>query len=81
MVFVVLSVCVALAGFDDLVSAHDDAWKSGRKARCGPWSRPVNLGPIVNSGSSENSGAISSDGLSFYPILLERGASAVPTSG
>jgi len=66
MLFVVLCACAALVGLDGPVSAHDDAWKWERKARFGPWSRPVNLGPIVNSGASENSGAISSDGLSFY---------------
>src|SRR2546422_7227456 len=30
------------------------------------WSAPVNLGPVVNSGSNEQHPAISKDGLSLY---------------
>ena len=32
----------------------------------GPWSAPVNLGPVVNSSSDDNRPAISKDGLSLY---------------
>src|SRR2546428_5066611 len=32
----------------------------------GPWGTPVNLGPVVNSSYSDNSPAISKDGLSLY---------------
>lgn len=32
----------------------------------GPWSAPVNLGPVVNSASSDQHPAISKDGLSLY---------------
>src|SRR6516165_5057959 len=32
----------------------------------GPWSRPVNLGPVVNSSFHERRCAISKDGLSLY---------------
>ena len=32
----------------------------------GPWSAPVNLGPVINSGSNEQHPAISKDGLSLY---------------
>src|SRR2546425_6852536 len=32
----------------------------------GPWSAPVTLGPVINSGSNEQHPAISKDGLSLY---------------
>src|SRR5690348_18396119 len=32
----------------------------------GPWSAPVNLGPVVNSRYNDNHPAISKDGLSLY---------------
>src|SRR6266852_9578002 len=32
----------------------------------GPWGRPVNLGPVVNSRYNDNHPAISKDGLSLY---------------
>ena len=44
----------------------------------GPWGTPVNLGPVINSSSNENSPAISRDGLSLYftssPLPLPPGA-------
>src|SRR3989442_16027926 len=33
---------------------------------CSDWSPPVNLGPVINSGSNEQHPAISKDGLSLY---------------
>src|SRR6266480_1150084 len=32
----------------------------------GPWSTPINLGPVVNSPADDNRPAISKDGLSLY---------------
>ncbi|HLQ59326.1 MAG TPA: hypothetical protein VK113_07415, partial [Gemmatimonadales bacterium] len=32
----------------------------------GPWSAPVNLGPVINTAANENHPAISKDGLSLY---------------
>src|SRR5213592_4451436 len=43
--------------------AHDDDEPLGP---FGPWSEPVNLGPVVNSPYNDNSPAISKDGLSLY---------------
>jgi Tol biopolymer transport system component len=46
-------------------SRHDESWWSGRQT-FGPWSRPVNLGPIVNSTVHDQTPAISRDGLTLY---------------
>ena len=64
-------IALALVG---LVSAttvtgtdqHDDHWASRPRPTFGPWSRPVGLGPIVNTTAHEQTPAISSDGLSLY---------------
>src|SRR5207245_2735720 len=40
----------------------------------GPWSAPVNLGPVINSGSNEQHPAISKDGLSLYFASARTGA-------
>lgn len=47
-------------------SRHDESWWSGQRQTFGPWSRPVNLGPIVNSTVHDQTPAISRDGLSLY---------------
>jgi hypothetical protein len=57
--------------FAVLVSAtaaggQNDPWLSGVHAEFGPWSRPVNLGAIVNTSAHDHSPSISSDGLSLY---------------
>ena len=44
---------------------HDELW-SGHGQTFGPWSRPVGLGPIVNSTAHDQTPAISRDGLSLY---------------
>ncbi len=43
----------------------------------GPWSVPVNLGPIVNSTSNDNHPAISKDGLSLYITSDRPGSDAL----
>jgi len=43
-----------------------DIWVSTRKRTGDTWGEPKNLGPLVNSESSEWSQSISSDGLSLY---------------
>ena len=45
---------------------HDDFRSSGHRQTFGPWSRPVSLGPVVNSTAHEQNPAISRDGLSLY---------------
>jgi hypothetical protein len=44
---------------------HGEPW-SGHGQTFGPWSRPVGLGPIVNSTGHDQTPAISRDGLSLY---------------
>jgi hypothetical protein len=48
------------------VGGQNDPWSSGVHAEFGPWSRPVNLGPIVNTSAHDQTPSISSDGLSLY---------------
>jgi len=43
---------------------HDEPWD--HRETFGPWSRPVNLGSIVNSTGNDQTPAISRDGLSLY---------------
>ncbi len=43
----------------------------------GPWSAPVNLGPVVNSPANENHPAISKDGLSLYITSDRTGSGAL----
>ena len=47
-------------------AGHDGPWSSGDHERFGPWSRPVNLGPIVNTTAHDHNPSISQDGLSLY---------------
>src|SRR5438477_1140299 len=42
----------------DVVGEEQPTW--------GPWSTPINLGPLVNSPADDNRPAISKDGLSLY---------------
>ncbi len=44
----------------------NDIWVSRRSTTEDEWGRPMNLGPIVNSSSGENSPSISADGLALY---------------
>lgn len=48
------------------VEASSHAESPEADAQFGPWSPPVNLGPIVNSATNEAGPAISRDGLSLY---------------
>jgi hypothetical protein len=43
-----------------------DIWISNRATTSDPWSEPVNLGPIVNTGYYESYPSISSDGLALF---------------
>jgi Tol biopolymer transport system component len=43
-----------------------DIWVTKRPTTADDWGTPVNLGPTVNSSSSENSPSISTDGLTLY---------------
>ncbi|MGE3310729.1 MAG: immunoglobulin domain-containing protein [Limisphaerales bacterium] len=43
-----------------------DIWVSTRSHSTAPWSAPVNVGPPINSESSDGSPRISADGLSLY---------------
>jgi Tol biopolymer transport system component len=64
-------IAVAVAG---LVSAttvggtdrHFNRWSPGPERTFGPWSRPLSLGPIVNTTAHDQTPSISSDGLSMY---------------
>ncbi len=47
-------------------SRHDESWWSGHRQAFGPWSRPINLGPIVNTTAHDQAPSISRDGLSLY---------------
>jgi len=44
----------------------EDIWVSSRATTSDPWSEPINLGPNVNSGSSDVGTSISSDGLTLF---------------
>src|SRR5438309_4022974 len=39
---------------------------TGEQPQYGPWSAPVNLGPVINTAANEQHPAISKDGLSLY---------------
>ena len=43
-----------------------DLWVARRKTKTDPWSKPVNLGPTVNSPAGDRAPCISADGLSLY---------------
>jgi len=43
-----------------------DLWVTTRKTKDDPWTKPVNLGPIVNYSGWDASPSISADGLSLY---------------
>jgi len=43
-----------------------DLWLTKRTTKSSPWGQPVNLGPIVNSSSSENGPCLSADGSVLY---------------
>lgn len=45
---------------------HDDLKTPGHGRTFGPWSRPVSLGPILNTTAHEQNPTISRDGLSLY---------------
>ena len=62
------------------VRAESNAWKSDREVEFGPWSAPVNLGPVVNSNVSDAGPAISRDGLSLYFHSARSGATDVLVS-
>ena len=47
-------------------SGDFDIWMTTRTTAEGPWTEPVNLGPIVNSSAYDNHPSISSDGLTLY---------------
>jgi hypothetical protein len=47
----------------------------------GPWSTPVNLGPVINSGFHEWSSAISNNGLSLYITSSRPGGVNGPNAG
>lgn len=64
-----LCIAVAIVGG---VGAHED---EGR-VQFGPWSEPVNLGPIVNSSSRDTGGSVSKDGLSLYFSSSRAGTTA-----
>jgi hypothetical protein len=62
------------------VRAESNAWKSDPEVEFGPWSAPVNLGPVVNSNVSDAGPAISRDGLSLYFHSARSGATDVLVS-
>lgn len=47
-------------------SWYDDIWVTTRKAKDKPWGPPVNLGPLVNTGSFEGAPCLSAEGLELY---------------
>jgi hypothetical protein len=47
-------------------SGGNDLWVTKRVTTDAPWGTPANLGPIVNTSSSDRSPSISSDGLELY---------------
>jgi hypothetical protein len=57
-----------------------DLYMTMRESRQGPWGKPVNLGPVVNSEFGEVNPSISRDGLSLYFSDVE-GDSAAPRPG
>jgi Tol biopolymer transport system component len=57
---------VVLLALTTAAGADHSSGTSERNAEFGPWSTPVNLGPIVNSTVNDAGPAISRDGLSLY---------------
>ncbi|MEE8576609.1 MAG: LamG-like jellyroll fold domain-containing protein [candidate division Zixibacteria bacterium] len=53
----------------------EDLWVTTRQTKDGPWGIPVNLGPTVNSTSSDQAPSISADGLSLYFMSTRPGGS------
>ena len=45
---------------------HDEHWSPAHSRTFGPWSRPVSLGPTVNTTAHDQTPSISRDGLSMY---------------
>ena len=45
---------------------YDDLWVATRKSTLDPWSEPVNLGPVVNSGVIDGAPQLSFDGTALY---------------
>ncbi len=45
---------------------RSDLWVSQRASKNGPWGKPVNLGPIVNTTANEIRPSISADGATLY---------------
>jgi len=43
-----------------------DLWVATRKDTEDPWSKPVNLGPVVNTSNNEGGPALSRDGTTLY---------------
>ena len=71
MALVAALVALAAACSTDKSPAGPVAWRAlSADAEDQPlysdWSPPINLGPIINSGSNEQHPAISKDGLSLY---------------
>jgi Tol biopolymer transport system component len=60
--------CIGILAASTVGSAgrHDDRRLPGHGRTFGPWSRPVSLGPVLNSTDHEQNPAISRDGLSLY---------------
>jgi Tol biopolymer transport system component len=53
---------------------HTEPWLWGHRKTFGPWSRPVDLGPVLNSTAHEQTPAISRDGLSLYFASTRQGS-------
>ncbi len=47
-------------------SGYDDLWVATRENTSDPWSEPVNLGPVVNSGIIDRAPELSFDGTTLY---------------
>lgn len=71
--------CLSFAAPGGVVGADDDPRRPRRERRYGPWSRGVNLGPIVNTSAADQAPAISADGLALYFHSLRPGSIAGPT--
>ena len=67
---VLLLGAVALAGCADRPTGPTPAAQladvADEQPQYGPWSAPVNLGPVINTAANEQHPAISKDGLSLY---------------
>jgi hypothetical protein len=67
-------------GLEMLVSSNrsgsigtSDIWVSTRESILDPWSTPVNLGPPINSGSTDGGSALSCDGTTLYFLSTRPG--------